>query len=497
MEKCQQEERKLCIMDCIWNVIFKWRMVIVFMFLFAVLFGVFKYTKDYKVNAEIQKNNPSEISMEDVQKQLQNLPDVDRTDAETTMHLIKSLISKKKYAQDAAVMKLDCYDVNRIMLRYYVESKKNTSELVQAYSGAYLEPEALNALVADSGGMLQADDVADMITSQDGRMVNQTYSTDKYLFVDEKNALFYIIVRGTSNEQVQKLADRMKLIMEEYYEEAEKLYGAHALILTSESYMDGRDERIEELQDKVYKTIYEMNRDVIEFTGKMSQEAAQVTDDYAVILNNELNEQNNSESIEEENSEAGGISVNKKWVFLGAFLGAMIIGGIELLLWLLGGKLNSPEELQQNFNIQIYGLIEERKKHKALWQIDELIYKLKNRNKKVLNEKQAFQMISSGICLNAKNENISSIYLIGTEIESTGERKVVKQLKQELSKDNIELIIGQNILCDSKALLEMAKIGTVILLEEVRHSKYQDIVQELELCRNQDINILGSVIFTQ
>lgn len=495
MENYQQEERKLCIMDCIWNVIFKWRMVIVFVVLFAALFGGFRYAKDFKANAEIQESGHLEITMEDVQNRLQELSDIDRTDAETTMHLIKSLTDKKKYAQDAAVMKLDCYNVNRIMLRYYVESEKNSSELLQAYSGAYLEPEALDSLVAAADGMVQADDVVDMITTQDGRSGNQSYVTDKYMAADE-DTLLYITVRGNSREQARKLADRVKLIIEEYSAEAERIYGKHLLVLTSESYLNGRDVRIEDLQDKVYKAIYEMNRDVIEFTGKMSQEAAQIADDYNVLLNRELDVQDDSESMDEEGSDEVVVSVSKKWILFGAVFGAMIIGGIELLLWLLGGKLNSPEELQQNFNIPIYGLFEERKKRKVLWQIDELLYKLKNKNKKILNEEQAFQMISSGICLNAKKEKISSVYLIGTEIELTGEKRVVKQLKQELAKDKIDLIIGKNILCDSKAFLEMAEIGTVILLEEVRHSKYQDIVRELELCRNQGINILGSVIFT-
>lgn len=502
MDNYQQEERKLCIMDCIWNVVFKWRIVIIFMVLFAILFGAFRYTKDFKANKRIQDDTISEISMEDVQKQLQNLPDVDRTDAETTMHLIKSLTEKKTYAQNAAVMKLDSYNVERVVLQYYVESEKNASSLLQAYSNAYLEPEALNTLVADSDGTMCEGDVADMITSQDGKTYFQTYVTDKYMFFDntmssdEKNNLLYITVRGNSKEQAQKLADSVKLIIEDYSKEAEKIYGSHSLILMNESYLNGRDLRTEELQDNVYKTIYEMNRDIVEFTGKMSQDAAQVTDDYAVALNNEMTEHDDSESLEKKGRETKQVSVNKKWVLMGAVFGAIIVGGIELLVWLWGGKLNSPGELQQNFNIQIYGLIEERKKHKFLQQIDNLIYKLKNKNIKILNEKQTFQMILSGICLNAKNEKISSIYLIGSEIESTGEVQIVKRLKQELAKDNIELIIGQNILCDSNALLEMTEIGTVILLEEVRHSKYQDIVRELELCRNQGINILGSVVFT-
>ena len=59
MEKYQQEERKLCFMDCIWNMFFKWRVLILAVVFFAVLFGVLKYAKDYKEQEETENNKSS------------------------------------------------------------------------------------------------------------------------------------------------------------------------------------------------------------------------------------------------------------------------------------------------------------------------------------------------------------------------------------------------------------------------------------------------------
>ena len=94
----------------------------------------------------------------------------------------------------------------------------------------------------------------------------------------------YITARGNNEEQAQKFADRIKLVMEENFVEIENLYGKHSLTLIQESCMSGRDSGITALQDEVYKSIYEMSRDIVDSAGKMSKEAAQVVDNYEVVL---------------------------------------------------------------------------------------------------------------------------------------------------------------------------------------------------------------------
>ncbi|EOS69034.1 hypothetical protein C818_02911 [Lachnospiraceae bacterium MD308] len=509
MENYQQKERKICFMDCVWNIFFKWRILIITVVFFAVLFGMLKYMKDSKEKVEREKaesNVVTEISEEDIQNQLKNLSDIDKAKAETAMNYVKSLYGKKKYAKNAAIMKLDSYNVNRVELCYSIESEKNMSKLVSAYSNVFQKSDVKSLLVAESEGTMQNDDVSEMIIVRNGGESFQTYNANKYVVsandtngytisANNESTFLYITARGNNEEQAQKFADRIKLVMEENFVEIEKLYGKHSLTLIQESCMSGRDSGITALQDEVYKSIYEMSRDIVDSAGKMSKEAAQVVDNYEVVLDKGLSEDNASENIETENKEVIKVSVSKKWVFFGAIFGALIIGGIEVLLWLLGGKLNSPDELQQNFDIHLYGVVEERKKHKILGVIDELIYRFKNRNKKILNEKQNFQMILSGICLDAKRRGISSIYVTGTEIESIGEKAIINELKKELAAEEVNLIIGKNILCDSEALLEMSQTRYVILAEETGCSKYQEIIREMNTCQNQSVDILGSIVF--
>lgn len=55
MENYQQKERKICFMDCVWNIFFKWRILIITVVFFAVLFGMLKYMKDSKEKVEREK----------------------------------------------------------------------------------------------------------------------------------------------------------------------------------------------------------------------------------------------------------------------------------------------------------------------------------------------------------------------------------------------------------------------------------------------------------
>ena len=152
MENYQQKERKICFMDCVWNIFFKWRILIITVVFFAVLFGMLKYMKDSKEKVEREKaesNVVTEISEEDIQNQLKNLSDIDKAKAETAMNYVKSLYGKKKYAKNAAIMKLDSYNVNRVELCYSIESEKNMSKLVSAYSNVFQKSDVKSLLVAE------------------------------------------------------------------------------------------------------------------------------------------------------------------------------------------------------------------------------------------------------------------------------------------------------------------------------------------------------------
>lgn len=489
----QQEEKEFCIMDYVWKVLFHWRRIIIFMVLFSFLACGVKLIKDIWVLQVRMKTIVESLpTTEDVEKKINQIPKVDRVNTEAVINLINVLKSKNSYAEKASVMQLDAYNVDRVVLQYYIEADTHTSELLNAYSEACFTGQAISEIIDSSENTYTTNDVADMISFKNGgiNLKDGNKDTD-VIVISEDSSVLSITVRGENKSIAEQIAKSVKMILERYKTQAEKIYGSHSLVLVSESYEDGKDDDIVEIQNSFNESIY-YTIDRINSIKKNSlgEEAVGIVEEYTTAVAIHENEENISRS----NDNTMNISINKKWLLLGAILGFIFECGLEFLYWIGSGKLNSADELQQNIPMKILGVVEDREEKKAFGIIDEFIYKLKKRNKKCLNLEQTFKMILSEITVTAKKKDIQNIYVTGTEIERLNLQSFLEKLKQTVEKSGINLIIGQCINSDAEAFSEMISIGNAILVEETNVSIYQEIVKELQICEEQGVNILGSIL---
>ena len=167
---------------------------------------------------------------------------------------------------------------------------------------------------------------------------------------------------------------------------------------------------------------------------------------------------------------------------------------LEVLRWLDGGRLNYANELSHNYNIHVLGKIKNKKVHRFFPFVDSWIYKIKNKNKRVLTREQEFQLIYRRILICLKKKDIEKIYLIGTRMENICNNDFVVRLTQELRSKDIELIAGDNIEYNSHAYEDMLEIKNVILWETTKQSMYQEISNEIEICAEQNIDIIGAIV---
>ena len=488
-----EEERKICIMDCIWNMIFHWRWILISMVACSVLFCGLKYIKDYRT-LKNNDSNQAEInsSLNDIEQQIEQLQGKDKVEAESAIAIVKSLVEKKEYANSSAVMKLDSCNVDSVFLQYYVKADDNTSELLQAYCNSYLTEEIKEKIVRASGDTITTDDINNMISSKNGGAGFQVNNANKStVSIGDENSILYITVRGMDKEKAVNCAEVVKEALESYRTKATNIYGKHTLTLVSENYQVSRDEEILNTQNVLYDSIYYAYDRIKQLTSAMGSDAANLVEDYEIALDlGESYEQNYNEKEELEEK----VLFSEKWLVLGALFGVFLILCLEVLYWLFGGRLNSAEELQNNFNVCLYGVFDEVKKNKKLKIIDEFFLKTKNRNRKTLSSKQTLQIILSRIILIAKNNNINKLYLTGTDIENYLQLNYIEDLVNELERENIKLCGCQSIISNSSALIEMTEIGSVVIFEETNVSKYQDIAHEFQMCYEQNVKILGAIV---
>ena len=489
----QQDEKELCIMDCVWSILIHWRRIIVCMVLSAILIGGLKYVKDIRTLQAVKESmESSKVTMKDIAMKIKQLPKEDKTSVETAVNLIDGLKTKNEYAEKAAAMRIDRYNVDRVVLQYYIKSDEHASELVHAYSDSCTSAQAAAEIVEASGDTLTPNDVTDMLTFRNGG--NRLKSSVNAISAENANPVLCVTVRGIDKETAEKTAEAVKNILNRYTAQVEKIYGAHSLLLVNESYENGKDDDILSIQNTLYDNIYYMT-DRINVIKKnaLGDEAAGIVNDYMELVNEQKIEED-TEDVSEAEDSIGTASLSKKWVLLGAILGAMFACGLDFLHWISGGRLNSVNEMQRNFSLRILGVIDDRKRQKKSSKIDRWIYKLRNRNKKSLSAERTFQMLLSAIVISARKADICELYVTGTEIERENIQNLLRKLRQAAEQSGLKLIIGQNISIDADAFSKMTEVGNVIIVEESNVSIYQEIARELQICKEQGVNVLGSII---
>ena len=99
------------------------------------------------------------------------------------------------------------------------------------------------------------------------------------------------------------------------------------------------------------------------------------------------------------------------------------------------------------------------------------------------------------ICANMKiacKEN-QKVYLTGSDLSGTS-TEILEKIKAECEKRGLTVVSGREICYYAEALEELAKIGQVVFIEEMRKSRYNNMYQEVIRCREHQIPILGMIV---
>ena len=64
----------------------------------------------------------------------------------------------------------------------------------------------------------------------------------------------------------------------------------------------------------------------------------------------------------------------------------------------------------------------------------------------------------------------------------------------KVQEKNVQIEKGLSLISDSETLDKVIASDGVVLVETIRKSRYEDIEKEIELCKNYNIKILGTVI---
>ena len=102
------------------------------------------------------------------------------------------------------------------------------------------------------------------------------------------------------------------------------------------------------------------------------------------------------------------------------------------------------------------------------------------------------QLAVSNIELYCKNENITKLFLTGSEIERV-DKRIITGMVDSLNKKDVQVVYGENICYDAAAMREASEASHVVLVETTNASIYQEIEKELRMLKDWNVDVIGCV----
>ena len=155
----------------------------------------------------------------------------------------------------------------------------------------------------------------------------------------------------------------------------------------------------------------------------------------------------------------------------------------------LSNKLQQAEELVRFYKLRQFGILTQGKGSKG---ITGFLLRIKYRNQKMLSAEASVQLAVSNLELYCQKEEITKLFLTGSEIERV-DKSTITKFVDGLKAKGIQTVYGENICYDAAAMREASEAGHVVLVEITDVSIYQEIEKELRMLKDWNVDVAGCV----
>lgn len=473
----QPNERMIKLSDLFWSIIFGWRYVLVSVIVFTIGIAGGKYLKDYKQNSVIKEEN-NESNIVDIEKQL--------TLDEQKMLLMatdlqKQMDTQEKYRRESVWINIDAYAENTVTMQYYVDTnysynlnetivQDNVNDVVAAYI-SYINDDGIY-------GELEKQLQWDVETCYITELVHAGNSTS--------DRIFTIYVLGENAEKARELATVVDNLIMQYHKNLVEKIGEHDLTMIDTCSGVTIDTDLAETQAKIDASL-----------KKQKQELDAMIDAFSpnqlVVWNEENGLEEEKTNLVEIEPEIETVTFSIKYAVLGVFVG-IFLGCVWIVCrYLLGNRVRSVEELQQMYGLRGFGNLSEGKSGKGvLGNIDKWLRTL--RDKEQWTDEERRGLVVTNMKVICKKERVQKVFLTSSVHMPEADRNQINQIIEELKKYNIEAKYGECIMTNASSIERVAEIGQVVFVEKAGVSKYESIGNEIGICVDSGVNVLGVIV---
>ncbi len=182
-------------------------------------------------------------------------------------------------------------------------------------------------------------------------------------------------------------------------------------------------------------------------------------------------------------------TVNWMLAALAAVAGIIVTAGVYVLLYFFSRRINTKEELESCTSIPVLALEEAR-------EVRNPIDRVLNKAEKAagLVSESTIGMIAATLAQYAQQTEGKRIYLTGSCGTEGFAEAELQQLKKELLAGGVELMYGNSIVKDAKALQDAIACGAVVFAEKKGSVKTRTIQEELFKAASCNLEVLAVIL---
>lgn len=479
-----RKEIDLEISDFLWDTVRNWRIIVICALAGAVLFGSYQYIQDTK-NANITPEETVQQYTQSIEEMESALGAQDLDMVYGAVAIKKQLDEKSIYSKNSLLMAINPYEESVITLQYCIKSEnENAAEIASIYQDYILNGDISSELI----------DLGEEKTNASSNIAGAYESG------------FTVRMRGANEEQCRELENQVKEGLEKYTDTVSINLTAHELVLLNETANVIVDQSLAQLQDDTALAIKNLGEHLDTIKSKMDSKQLELYVEYTENQVQENENNNSSQSVEDKTTEESGteeqsvastqedpkVHLNLSKIVMGGGVGVVLAVIWSLLHYLLLGRLRSEEEIKTLYHVHVLGTVRHNSNRKSN-AIDQWILRARYHQAGSLTEDQELELISSNIKVACRHIDNKNIYLTGSAISSIP-GDFIEKLVCACEEKEIHLIPGKEICYDAQAFEKMAEVGQAVIIEKIRGSRYTDMYQEVIRCKEQQIEILGTIV---
>ncbi len=452
-------EQEIDLRDLMFAVFRKWRLIIIFAFIFSIFLGGYICVK------ELTNQNNAEYVAELKEQYISDQMKYEQSKRgfESDIESFNaSITNQEEYKEKSILLKVDPYNKGTASVDVFVkmlETRESSGITVTSVDFA-------DGVVKAYASAIQQGGFLEDISREMG--IELVYLKELITVTTDYNSnMLNVSVTYTDKEGALKILDVILENLKSMYPDIQEHLGQHNLSLMNQN--------VGVMTDQTLADYQKLKVEDLNITNKKLE-------DTEIALKG-LEEPTKPVAL----SKMSIVKEGVKYGILGCFLGAFLVTFCVCVVYVMNGKINTDEDLKKFFGLKHLGSFTHTRVKRIFSGIDRWLDRLEG--VEIISDETIVDIISAKI-LGMINMG-ESVFMTGM-VEENSLADLTEKIQQRLSE--FKLGFGTDILHSAVSLQNLQQYDNVILVESRRETKLREIEKEMEIVHNMKKEVLGYII---